>query len=268
MAVLLGSVAFFLSGLAALVYQIVWQRLLVLPMGADVYSTTIIVAAFMAGLGCGSLAGGHIADRLPRRQCLLLFIGAELAIGAFGLVSRYIFHDWMYFTLGATSMPAAAMGGVVFLGLLWPTFWMGVSLPLLGRAVTRSIAGAPAQVGLLYGLNTLGAATGAFATAWLLFPSMGLAGSLRFAAILNGLAALAALVLAVADRSVTADEAPAAPPARGESRRPPRSRACGPSASGPPSTPSRGFRPSRSRSSGSGCSASWSSRRPSPSGRC
>ena len=210
MAVLLGSVAFFLSGLAALVYQIVWQRLLVLPMGADVYSTTIIVAAFMAGLGCGSLAGGHIADRLPRRRCLLLFIGAELAIGTFGLLSRAIFHDWMYFTLGATSMPAAAMGGVVFLGLLWPTFWMGVSLPLLGRAVTRSIAGAPTRVGLLYGLNTLGAATGAFATAWLLFPSMGLAGSLRFAAILNGLAALAALALAVTDRSVTADEAPAA----------------------------------------------------------
>ena len=81
MTILLGSIAFFLSGFAALVYQIVWQRLLVLPMGADVYSTTIIVGAFMAGLGCGSLAGGHIADRLTRRRCLFLFIAAEVAVG-------------------------------------------------------------------------------------------------------------------------------------------------------------------------------------------
>ena len=84
----LASASFLLSGFAALTYQIVWQRLLVLPMGADVYSTTIIVAAFMAGLGLGSLAGGHVADRLSPRRCLLVFIAAELAVAVFGLASR------------------------------------------------------------------------------------------------------------------------------------------------------------------------------------
>jgi spermidine synthase len=196
MTILFGSLAFFLSGFAALVYQIVWQRLLVLPMGADVYSTTIIVGAFMAGLGCGSLAGGHIADRLTRRRCLFLFIAAEVAVGGFGLVSRRLYYDWMYFSLGAVSIPQVAMAGLVFLSLIWPTFWMGVSLPVLGRAVTRSIEGAPRHVGLLYGLNTLGAAAGAFATTWILFPALGLAGSLQFAAALNALAAIAAAIMA------------------------------------------------------------------------
>src|SRR5688572_8425440 len=125
----LASIAFFLSGFAALIYQVVWQRLLVLPIGADVYSTTVIVGAFMAGLGCGSLAGGHAADRLTRTQCLLLFIAAETAVGIFGVASRLIFYDWMYLGLGGISIGPVRVALILFGSLLWPTFWMGMSLP-------------------------------------------------------------------------------------------------------------------------------------------
>ena len=61
---------FLCSGFAALLYQMIWQRLLTLFGGADVYSVTLIVSAFMAGLGLGSLAGGHLADRLTLRRRL------------------------------------------------------------------------------------------------------------------------------------------------------------------------------------------------------
>ena len=54
---------FFASGFAALLYQVIWQRLLAIFSGADIYSATVIVAAFMGGLGVGHLAGGHVADR-------------------------------------------------------------------------------------------------------------------------------------------------------------------------------------------------------------
>jgi spermidine synthase len=218
MTLVLGAVAFFLSGFAALIYQIVWQRLLVLPIGADVYSTTIIVGAFMAGLGCGSLAGGHLADRLTRTRCVLMFVAAELAVGAFGIASRHIFYDWMYLGAGGFSIGPIAVALVVFASVLWPTFWMGMSLPLLARAVSRSVAKAPREVGVLYGLNTLGAATGAFATTWMLFPALGLAGSLRVAVALNALAAAAAAgLLARGDRGVEpAAPAATAPPAPGD----------------------------------------------------
>jgi spermidine synthase len=195
MRIALGSIAFFLSGFAALIYQVAWQRMLVLPIGADVYSTTVIVGAFMAGLGCGSLAGGHIADWLTRTRCLVMFVVAESAIGLFGIASRYLFYDWMYLGLGGLSLSPVAVALVVFASLIWPTFWMGVSLPLLARAVTSSVSAAPTRIGVLYGLNTLGAATGAFATTWLLFPALGLPGSLWVAVSLNALAGLAALLL-------------------------------------------------------------------------
>ena len=212
MRIVLGSLAFFLSGFAALIYQVVWQRMLVLPIGADVYSTTVIVGAFMAGLGCGSLAGGHLADRLTRRQSIAMFFAAETAVGVFGAASRLLFYDWMYLGLGGLSLAPAALAAVVFAALIWPTFWMGMSLPLLARAVTTAMSGAPARIGVLYGLNTFGAAAGAFATTWILFPAMGLAGSLRVAVALNALAALAALCLAALERSGLPDAARATVP--------------------------------------------------------
>jgi predicted membrane-bound spermidine synthase len=193
--IVLAAAAFLLSGFAALIYQIAWQRLLVLPIGADVYSTTIIVAAFMAGLGCGSLVGGRIADRLSRRHCIALFILAEVTVAAFGLASRFLYYDWMYFHVGRLQLPAGALAGLVFVSLICPTLCMGMSLPLLARAVVRSLEVAPTSVGWLYGLNTLGAAAGAFATTWLFFPALGLAGSIRLAAAVNMAAAASAALL-------------------------------------------------------------------------
>jgi spermidine synthase len=54
----LAATAFFASGLAALVYQVAWQRVLALHTGVGIYSVAMIVAAFMAGLGLGSHLGG------------------------------------------------------------------------------------------------------------------------------------------------------------------------------------------------------------------
>ena len=196
----LSSAAFLISGFAALTYQIVWQRLLVLPIGADVYSTTIIVAAFMAGLGVGSLVGGQVADRLSTLQCVLLFMAAELAVCVFGFASRWVFYDWMYLRLGPASLHPAATAAILFVSLLWPTFWMGISLPVLSRGVNSQLAGAARRVGLLYGCNTLGAAAGAFVTTWVLFPRLGLEGSLHLAAGLNAAAAIVVLPLALAAR--------------------------------------------------------------------
>jgi predicted membrane-bound spermidine synthase len=92
----LALMVFFASGFAALVYQVIWQRLLVIFSGADVYSVTIIVAAFMAGLGLGSLGGGRLADRLSPQWNLRVFALAELAVGLFGLASKTLYYDGLY----------------------------------------------------------------------------------------------------------------------------------------------------------------------------
>src|SRR6266540_7290471 len=74
---------FFLSGFPALLYQIVWQRALFAIYGVNIESVTVVVSAFMLGLGLGSLAGGRISER-PGAPLLALFGMAEVGVAAYG----------------------------------------------------------------------------------------------------------------------------------------------------------------------------------------
>src|ERR1700679_4085867 len=99
---------FVLSGFSALLYQVVWQRSLFAIFGINVESVTVIVAAFMLGLGVGSLAGGEVS-RDPKRPALLLFSLVELGIGVFGLLSLPLFHWVGSLTLGLSALPTFAI---------------------------------------------------------------------------------------------------------------------------------------------------------------
>jgi predicted membrane-bound spermidine synthase len=204
---------FFASGFAALLYQVIWQRMLVIFSGVDIVSVTTIVAAFMAGLGAGSLAGGVLADRLGPRPSLWAFCAAELGIGVFALISKPLYYDVLYaeFSHLAASAPVGAL--LLFVTLLVPTSLMGLSLPPLVRALTGSLGAAGTVVGALYGWNTLGAAVGAFVSTWGLLPRLGLEHTLRVGAALN--VACAVTVALMAQRSDSAgrvDQPPGSAP--------------------------------------------------------
>ena len=218
-------VVFFLSGFAALLYQITWQRLLAIFSGADVYSATMVVAAFMAGLGCGSLAGGHLADRLSRTGGLIAFSVAEAAIALFGFQSKTIFYDVLYGRFATVADNPLLTGAILFLTLLWPTALMGASLPLLSRALTGRVAAAARTIGWLYALNTLGAACGALIGVWGFFPRYGLEGTLHGAAWINLTCAALAIPLVLASAFLAQSPAPEAtaaadPGARGTTQLP------------------------------------------------
>lgn len=205
-------VIFFASGVAALIYQVTWQRMLVIFSGTDVHSATIVVAAFMAGLGCGSAGGGRIADRVSRRTSIALFAAAELAIAAFGTFSPTLFYTILYERAGQVNLGLAATAVILVLALIGPTFLMGASLPLLARGLTTDLRRAAATVGALYGANTIGASIGALGATFLLLPQSGMAGSVRAAAVLNIACAAAAIAVASAaqDRPRDASEPPLA----------------------------------------------------------
>src|SRR5271155_1309415 len=112
---------FLVSGAAALIYQICWQRLLFESVGVDIESVTIIVSAFMLGLGLGSLAGGELADRYPRRL-IALFAVIELATAAFGFCSPTLIHAACRF---AVNHSLFEIGLLNFVMLLVPTTLMG-----------------------------------------------------------------------------------------------------------------------------------------------
>ena len=83
---------FFCSGMTALIYQVLWLRLLGLVFGVTVYAASTVWASFMAGLAIGSLAAGVIADRV--RNPLRWFGAAEILIGISALATPSAL-DWL-----------------------------------------------------------------------------------------------------------------------------------------------------------------------------
>ena len=192
----LAGLLFLLSGASALVYQVAWQRILALHSGVGLYSVAMIVAAFMAGLGIGSHLGGRLSEHTGAIVALRLFAIVELAIGLFGVASPFLYYDWLY-PLASRLPSPSLLGGLAHLAaLLPPTLLMGMSLPLLVRAMLRDVSTAGGTIGYLYGINMLGAAAGAFAAPWLLLPWGGIPGAVSVAAAGNVLAGLGALGLA------------------------------------------------------------------------
>src|SRR4051794_2992783 len=145
---------FLLSGFAALLYQNVWQRALYSIYGINVESVTMVVTAFMLGLGLGSLAGG-VVSKDPKRPVLLYFALVELGIGLFGMGSLALFHAVGNVTLGMGNLPTFL---VTFLLVLFPTVLMGSTLPLLVAHLVRENKNVGKSVGTLYFVNTLGSA--------------------------------------------------------------------------------------------------------------
>ena len=189
-------ILFFLSGAAALIYQTAWHRLLGLFAGADTIAAALVVGAFLLGLGVGSLAAGLLADRLRRRSALIAFAVCEVGIALFAVLSPWLYYDVIYRELLPIASSRAVVFAVVFAGLLWPTFLMGCSLPFLSKAVVRQIEGSAQLIGQLYGVNTLGAATGAFIGGWFLIGTFGFDVTIQIGAALNLVVAAGGLWLA------------------------------------------------------------------------
>lgn len=187
-------VLFFLSGTAALIYQTSWHRLLAIFVGGDLQAVTLIISAFMLGLGSGSVWGGWMADRASAAKNLLLFGMAEALVGLWGWGSEWFYYELLCQQLGALTGARFTSSVLVVLSLLPPTFLMGMSLPLLSRALIQRAGRAAVSIGLLYGVNTLGAAAGAALSTWCLFPLEGISGSLRIAASLNFLCLIGVLI--------------------------------------------------------------------------
>jgi spermidine synthase len=200
-------VLFFFSGFPALIYQLTWQRALFRIFGVNIESVTIVVAAFMLGLGVGSLAGGWLSKRrgLP---LLPLLAAIELATGAFGLVSLAIFERVGELTIG---LPLVVTAAAALALVIVPTLLMGATLPILVSHLVRRSGRVGSAVGLLYYVNTLGAGAACLGCVVFLFPFVGMQGAVHVAAWINGAVALGALVAHWHERRGSIAAAPDAP---------------------------------------------------------
>ena len=210
---------FALSGASGLVYQLVWIRLFSQLMGGTTLAISVVLAVFMAGLGLGCWRLGRRADRTAAP--LLLYAGLEVGVAAAGLAVPLLLRAAkpLYVALA----PSLAEPFLVLLRiliavliLLPPTFLMGGTLPVLARFLVRRHARLGRGLGLLYGVNTLGAAAGVVVAGFALIPELGLLASTGVAVVGNLVAGASALALGKwLPKTVrpAADPATAIPPA-------------------------------------------------------
>lgn len=181
---------FFLSGIAGLIYQVLWLRRLSVIFGVTVYAASTVLAAFMAGLAIGSLLAGRVLRR--RIPALQAFGIAEVLVGVTGLASPVLLEaaSAIYLALHRAvpdSLELLTVARLVcsFAILVVPTAMMGMTLPLLSAALATSTWSAGASVSLLYAVNTAGAMFGTLLTGFVLIPAIGIQRAFLIAAALN-----------------------------------------------------------------------------------
>src|SRR5437879_4629823 len=213
------SLFFFLSGATGLVYELLWVRVLYQTFDSTIQSITTVVAAYMGGLGLGAWLLGRRADRDPRPAALYGML--EIAIAVFGLISPLVLgvaHRLYLGIAGALQLTGATSValrfGLALVVLLVPTTLMGGTLPVLTRTFMGSDRSQlKRSLGLLYGLNTLGAVAGTALAGFFLIEFVGIRVSLWGTAAVN--LALGAGAVALARTTLPTPPTPsvaAAPP--------------------------------------------------------
>jgi spermidine synthase len=185
-----------ISGFCGLVYQVVWERALRYHFGGDSISAAIVTGTFLLGLGLGALLFGRWHRRAFRVYALV-----EAAIGMYGLFSFHILTalasalGGLFATAPASAegvRPVVILAAVLF--LLPPTVLIGATSPLMFNCFVGLVgasAYAPRTVGLIYGVNTLGAAVGILAAPFVLLNRLSLPVTLAVAGAGNLLLATA-----------------------------------------------------------------------------
>ena len=181
---------FFVSGATGLIYEVVWTRLLTLVMGNTHYSIATVLTAFMGGLALGSYAGGKVIDR--RFNPLAAYAFLELGIGLYcliipGLIDfAFPLFKWVYLNWGDSYTQASMIRFSICVAILIvPATFMGATLPVLSKFVSRDEAHIGKDVGTLYSINTFGAVFGAWASAFVFMRLWGVQSTIWMTALLN-----------------------------------------------------------------------------------
>ncbi len=195
--------AIIISGASALIYQLIWVRLLGLVFGVSSFAVATVVAVFLLGLGLGSYFFGKWSERA--RDPLRIYVYVEVGIAATSLLAflvietlpvyRYL-YEYAYNNLGFYGLSVARLL-LSTLVLLPPVFLIGGTMPLLAKYFLRNPDQLGSSFSRLYYLNTLGAAAGVLLTGFLLVRWFGVTGTLLIAIAGN---LLTALIVALSKR--------------------------------------------------------------------
>jgi spermidine synthase len=185
-----------------LAFEVLWQRDLVLILGASASATTAVLTAIMVGIAFGSLLAGRLTKRL--QQPLAGFVLMECIIGGWGLcvpefmpLVREAYIGLAHRVGEGHGLLDVARFGLSVATLLPATVCMGATIPFLVAALSPS---RHSKVAIIYGFNTLGAVAGALLTGLVLVRTFGMSQSRFAAAACNGFAAISVWLVMRASR--------------------------------------------------------------------
>ncbi len=209
------QLAFLLSGVAGLVYEVLWSRYLGLFVGHGAFAQVLVLAVYLGGMAVGALAVADLSKRATNP--LRWYARVEIALAVLGVVFHWIFlfatdlsYDVLFPAVGSASWVGSVRWAVAGAMILPQAVLLGTTFPLMAAGLVRSDSAHPGgSVAQAYLLNTLGGAAGVLLAGFAFIGWFGLPGTSIAAATLN--LAAAGLVLAAIRKGVgsEADGVPA-----------------------------------------------------------
>ena len=181
---------------ATLSFELTAARLVAPFAGLSTDTWVAIIAAFLAALALGNIAGGAIAARAgPRRGLHAAAVACVAGAGAIALVPMLLPH-WSAALLSVPPFGMARLVTFAAVPFMPAGFLLGVATPLLATAAIVAMERSGRVIGLFYAAGAGGSFVGALTTLWILHDRFGL--RITVAALAIGLIVNAALILGIA----------------------------------------------------------------------
>lgn len=195
------AVLFFVSGAAAIIYEVLWMKELSVLFGNSTQAAAAVLAAFFAGLAAGNRFWGARTGRMnhPLKTFALLELAVASGALLYFLILKVYHHlyGWLFESFYEYQFLFTSLKFVAAFVLLFPaTFFMGGTLPVMAQFLVRNSKQMGEKAAYLYAVNTVGAAMGAFAVGFFLPQRLGYTGSYVFALACTLTTAMVAAVLA------------------------------------------------------------------------
>ncbi|MBI3585712.1 MAG: fused MFS/spermidine synthase, partial [Ignavibacteriales bacterium] len=182
-----------ISGLASMIYEVSWVRLLIPVLGSSTYSYSLMLVAFIAGITIGSwivsLGFKKIKNVFGFLALCQLGVGLTLAVTLplYGRIPYYFWHIASSLARSETTYPVylTIQFLVGFFIMVVPTIFLGMTLPVASRIAARSINVLGKSVGNVFSINTLGTVIGSLAAGLILIPTIGVRHTIEIAMLLN-----------------------------------------------------------------------------------
>lgn len=178
----------FLSGSAALIYQVVWHKYLGILLGAQARATAIILAIFLGGISAGYAVFGRWS-RWKNWNLMKVYALVEVGLGIWAFMFPFVFKlmmptvAWMFGAFGINNLFIDFFIATLLIG--FPTFLMGGTLPLLTQGLSADLREASQTHARIYGFNTLGSCLGCVLAGYILIPNTALSITSMFGGLLN-----------------------------------------------------------------------------------